>query len=203
VEEVERCCFFGRSLLLVLLVLLAVGVAVAAVPRLRSLIFFFFLSGIKNTNCLNLLWAIQVIRSFFVVVVEILRIVCSFCVCAMLESPIHVRFPPSSHPPESPLYNVTLQSLAFLDVATHTNIDPTLRSPTSSARQPPPLDKENERQHLQNPLHGYEPFFTSSREMIDFDDINGAWLKGKEKSQQARLVLAEKRMLRRLKSKCC
>jgi hypothetical protein len=77
----------------------------------------------------------------------------------------------------------------------------TLNFEPTTTEQRVHLDIDKERQHLQDPLCGYTPFFTAERETLDLQEINGNWLDKKEKSQQARLVLAEKRMLRRLTSR--
>jgi hypothetical protein len=64
------------------------------------------------------------------------------------------------------------------------------------------LNIKEERQHIENPLGtDFTRFFTKEQETLDLQEINGSWLEGKEKSLQARLVLAEKRMLRRLTSR--
>ena len=112
---------------------------------------------------------------------------------------------PLSPSVSSPLFNVTEQHLlvfqpspsprATSNTTTTLNFEPTI------TEQRVHLDIDKERQHLQDPLCGYTPFFTAERETLDLQEINGNWLDKKEKSQQARLVLAEKRMLRRLTSR--
>ena len=112
---------------------------------------------------------------------------------------------PLSPSVSSPLFNVTEQHLLVFQpsppptATSSTTI--TLNFESTTTEQRVHLDIDKERQHLQDPLCGYTPFFTAERETLDLQEINGNWLDKKEKSQQARLVLAEKRMLRRLTSR--
>ena len=110
---------------------------------------------------------------------------------------------PLSPSVSSPLFNLTEQHLLVFQpspspTATSSTTTATFESNTTERVH---LDIDKERQHLQDPLCGYTPFFTAERETLDLQEINGNWLDKKEKSQQARLVLAEKRMLRRLTSR--
>jgi hypothetical protein len=112
---------------------------------------------------------------------------------------------PLSPSVSSPLFNVTEQHLLVFQplpspTATSSTTTPLNFEPTTT-EQRVHLDIDKERQHLQDPLCGYTPFFTAERETLDLQEINGNWLDKKETSQQARLVLAEKRMLRRLTSR--
>ena len=125
-------------------------------------------------------------------------------------SPVKFLRPPT-HTPGSPLWNITADDFQTPhspspppSPSSHPNAsnqNPTQTSTASTARAQQPFNLAQERQHLRDPLCGRTHFFTADRERIDLDEINGAWLQGKEKSQQARLVLAEKRMLRRLTAK--
>lgn len=104
--------------------------------------------------------------------------------------------------PESPLYDLTFESLSFLhDDAVLTTSIPVFLSAHDvqpEPEKPPAVNVDAERRFLEDPLDGRTSYFTKEREALDLKDINGAWLEGKQTSQQARQVLAEKRMLRRL-----
>ena len=126
----------------------------------------------------------------------------------MESSPIRkLRLPPSVNSPESPLCkdNMTVNDLKFLKpfnttLSSDTTTTSSVSSITTTTSSKPNMDVLIERQHIQNPLPNYTSYFTTNN-INELLVEQGTWLDQKEKSCQARLVLAEKRMLRRLTSK--